>query len=270
MPSTEQPAEPNLLQQKKPNTYWGFGLIGLGFMCELVFYSTTESVLLLPMPNESLDVLQLGMILCAMGSVYYGKIQGHKWWPQVVWSMFAMIPILGPIGLSMAILREEGAKKQVGTGLPVLGMIVLFFVVMALPNQPAVQRGYAQQEAKGVLREIHKRATAMHVDRKSFAMSDSRQLGIFETALIRTPRRASFWYFANDIPTAILGSSQEKEGCDLTAPPSSVVVVASATGFVAAAKVRMLRGDTCDEWSVNEAGELRHTLDGAKGAGPSD
>jgi len=103
-------------------------------------------------------------------------------------------------------------------------------------------------------------ATRMFSERKTYVISDMSQLGYTHAG----KPKYSYWYAVNGVPAAIPGGSQAKCPCDLTTPPTSVTVAASATGFTAAAKGNIDNDATCDEWSINDRRELKHTLDDTK------
>jgi hypothetical protein len=106
-------------------------------------------------------------------------------------------------------------------------------------------------EAQGGLRGIFTSAMAVYGEHKTYEISDIEQLGYRPSG---SPRY-SYWYAVNGKPTIIPGSSQAKTPCDLTTLPASVA--ASATGFTAVAKGMIDKDGACDEWSINEKGELK-------------
>ena len=116
-------------------------------------------------------------------------------------------------------------------------------------------------EARFNLGGIFVTATALYAETGTYEVARITDLGF---VLVNGKLRYSVWYAVNGQPTMIplqAGASLITGPCDLTTPPTSVRVTASKTGFVAAVKGNLDDDATCDEWSVNENKEFRHTLD---------
>lgn len=161
-------------------------------------------------------------------------------------------------------LAKKSARRKWGWGDSVgLVMIIGVLAAIAIPNFMVMDAKARQSEARVNLGGIFTSASAMQGERKTFVVSNVSQLGF---ALSGVPRY-SYWYSVDGVPVMIplpQGSTVGKSSCDVTTPPTSVKVAASATGFTAAAKGNIDRDAACDEWSINEKKELRHTLDDTK------
>lgn len=110
-------------------------------------------------------------------------------------------------------------------------------------------------EARVALGGIFTAATSYFAEMGTFEIPNIDALGY-----VAGKSRYSFWYAVKGVPMALPGSRRSKGPCDLTTPPTSVNVVASAKGFVAAAKGNLDDDATCDEWSINEKRELIRTM----------
>ena len=224
-------------------------ILGAALHMSIFFYS------LLPHTSEYLVVVF--WMLCPIGVFLYGTATGHGWWWRVGWCFIAVMPLFGPPYVVVAILLEEFTKKQVTVGLGALGVVgSLLYGAIALPGFLTYQSKARQSEAKINLGGIFTSATVIKEERKTFAISDISQLGFRPGG---TPKY-SLWYSVNGVPTMIPGSSQAKSPCDVTTPPKTVRVAASATGFTAAAKGNTDSDPTCDEWSINDQRVLTNTL----------
>lgn len=236
----------------------GFSLVITGFVPQsLYLYELRDSMYLI-----------VGIILCAAGVVLYGRAKTHTWtwclgWSSftVMWSSFAIIPILGPLIAAWVLMADASASrewvKRVGTG---IGIVFLLAGSVHAPGFLHYQARARQTEAKVGLGGIFEKASALRTERQSFAVSEISQLRYVP---IGERHRYSFWYSVNGIPSVIplpSGSRYTESPCDLMIPPTSVKVAASVTGFTAAAKGNIDRDDTCDEWSINDARELKNTL----------
>jgi hypothetical protein len=140
----------------------------------------------------------------------------------------------------------------------ILGLLYFTIHVLESFQYPSKVR---QQEAKGGLGVVYTFALTQKEKTKTYEVGD---ISAFDYRPLGARRRYSFWYAVNGVPTAIPlpSNGQYVTGpCDVTTPPTTVRVAASRTGFVAAAKGNIDEDATCDEWSINEARELKHTLD---------
>lgn len=140
-----------------------------------------------------------------------------------------------------------------------LVLLSLCSIVLTISTEPATSDTLVAEdpssEARVNLGGIFTSATAYFAEKDTFEIENVEDSGY---RLLERGGRYSFWYAVKGVPTAFPGNSRVKGSCDLTAPPTSVTVVASKKGFVAAAKGR-LEGN-CDEWSINDKKELQHTL----------
>ena len=149
------------------------------------------------------------------------------------------------------------------------GLIVVSAVLVLLVNTcqyvgfdgRLYEKRANQAEGKVNLGGIFTAATAFYGERKTYEVTDIHRLGMEQAG----PYRYSLWYAVNGVPTRIpIDGDYAADLCDVTIPPASVTVTASATGFVAAAKGNVDDDAMCDEWSINEKKELLHTLDDTK------
>jgi len=88
-------------------------------------------------------------------------------------------------------------------------------------------------------------------------------MGFQETGFIP---RYTYWYpvkgGAQTVPASVSPDKlPDQAGCDVTTPPTSVAIAATAAAFTAGAKGNLDDDPTCDEWSINEHKQLVHTLD---------
>lgn len=152
--------------------------------------------------------------------------------------------------------------KSVITSFDVQGPILFIILgvgilaAIAIPNFRTYQAKARQAEAKTTLKGIHLTATALQAANKTYEISDVGRLGY----RLNGNQRYSYWYSVNGRPVVIPGSSQATGPCDVTTPPVSVKPAVSATRFIAVAKGNIDGDSTCDEWSVDETGVLKNTL----------
>lgn len=123
-------------------------------------------------------------------------------------------------------------------------------------NATLLERRARVTEGRTGLYRIYEAAAAFKETHGTYEVGDRADLPLEETRA----RRYSFWYAVKGQPLMLRGSATQTAPCDLTAPPTAVVVTASASGFVAGAKGNLDDDPACDEWSVNEQGEARHVL----------
>lgn len=242
----------------------GLALFGLGLV-----------LVLLPFWDIYLGDDHLGPLLLIFGGGYISgfglALFARSLGASVFWCMTTIIPIIGPfVGLLGVVLNDAWKSwvkkkverqvlpwKKVFAALVVYTIIFWGIVASALPNFLNYGARARQSEAKVNLGGVLTSATALKAENKTFVISDINQLRYMPSGSLRY----SYWYAVNGVPTMIPGSSQAKSPCDVTTPPTTVMVAASATGFTAAAKGNMDADPTCDEWSINDAKVLTNTLD---------
>lgn len=152
-------------------------------------------------------------------------------------------------------------KKSLKIILGVLGALGLLYFTVHVMESFQYQSKARQQEAKGGLGVLYAYATALKEKNNTYAMAD---ISAFDYSLLGAKRRYSFWYSVNGVPTTIPLPSNGRYitgPCDVTTPPTTVSVASSQRGFTAAAKGNIDDDPTCDEWSINDARVLQHTLD---------
>jgi len=153
----------------------------------------------------------------------------------------------------------DNPKPRIGRRLKVPAIILLVLVpsmAFILPDVTILKKTARQSEAKVMLHEVFVAATKMKAAHNTYNVSQIGQLG-----LTLKGERYSYWYAVNGIPTAIPGSSQAKNPCDVTTPPTSVKPLATAETFIVVAKGNLDLDSTCDEWSLTETRQLKNTLD---------
>jgi len=197
-----------------------------------------------------------GMVLCGIGHAGYAKAMGC----DLKWGLFALLPLIGPFafGIVFSFVAGFTRAREFGLTLAIIG----FFAYIAAVNLLMREVKSRQAEARVNLGGISTSVTLQKEERKTFVISDISQLGI----VLPGRSRYSLWYAVNGIPTMIPTANLAKGSCDVTTPPTTVQVAASATGFTAAAKGN-IGGAMCDEWSINETKEMRNTLKGLPGEG---
>ncbi len=261
MSESEQEQRPKPVPQgdkARKLKYWGLGLVGLGLVFELLF-------IFLGSPSVLLSIG--GMIFCGIGLVCYAKSRGSS----IAWGLAAVLLVIGPLLAVIDINREatrrlmqKSVKRKWGW-VDSLGLVAIIGILAAIAI-PNVSKNYAarsrQSEAKVGLGGIFESARELKEKNRTFVISDINQLGYMPGG---TSGRYSLWYAVNGVPTAVPlspGSHYKSARCDVTTPPTTVIVAASATGFTAAAKGNIIDGNVCDEWSINEIRELKNTLNG--------
>ncbi len=228
--------------------YWGLGLVGLGLVAELASIANQE----IPPVNDPVNqaIWVLGMLFSGMGAFLYLRSQGFGWLGITCGSVFALVPVLGPFSFCLALFTKNL--------LPILSLLCILgiFAAMHIPCFMTYQTKARQSEAKVGLGGIFTSATSYFAENSTYRVSDINKLGWVP----QEAHKYSFWYSVNGVPAMIPGSSQAKSPCDLTTPPTSVKVVASVTGFTAAAKGNIDADSTCDEWSINDQRVLTNTV----------
>lgn len=237
--------------------YWGLGLVGIGTVLEFSFYA-----------GPSRDYAGLvaacvlaGMVCCGIGLSLFALAKEQL----RVMGAFALLPVLGPVlGFLIVVIISASVKKsETRATLNYLSLILIpifIFVAIAIPNFLTYGAKARQSEARVNLGGIFAAATVLKEERKTFVISNINQLDFVPIGR----SRYSLWYAVNGVPTMIPSANLIKGPCDVTTPPLTVKVAASATSFTAAAKGNMDNDATCDEWSINEKKELVHTLDDMK------
>lgn len=122
-------------------------------------------------------------------------------------------------------------------------------------------RTQGMEEAKKMLAKAYVMATVHFGERGTFEIKNLKDLGL---ELEPGQYRYSLWFAVNGKPTMIPGSGNFAAGsCNTSNPPTSVKVLATGREFVAAVKGNVDDDATCDEWSINDNKEFKHTLDDA-------
>lgn len=185
-------------------------------------------------------------------------------------AILAIVPFLVTLpsqsGLLLLSFLVGCTLLLVGTALSPLPRKAKVFLFFAVPfgflfwivdlNETLMERRALMAEGRTGLNRIHRAAVAFKARHGTYEIGDRADLAIEELRA----ERYSFWYSVNGQPRMLRGSAALTVPCDLTTPPTSVTVAASTTTFVAAAKGNLDDDPTCDEWSINEAGEQRHDL----------
>lgn len=179
-------------------------------------------------------------------------------------AVFGMLPFVG-VYIGLLVLpyysrvkpgREWWSRISALFGLGVIGLLVW----IAIANWVLIQARSRMGEAMKGLGELRTAAMSRAAESNSYIVSSMNDLSIEKIQ----PFRYSFWYAVNGSPHAIPQSPRLQWPCDLTTPPASARVTASATGFIAAAKGNLDPDATCDEWTINSRGELFHVVDDLK------
>jgi hypothetical protein len=193
-----------------------------------------------------------GVGIAVPGVALLAKARGK----HPAWCFLALFPWLGLfLGLAVGMVRSRAAGASATLILFLLGMGMLIFI----PGFMSYKAKARQGEAKAEIGRIYVAATNWRDAHHTYEVSEISQL-----KLATQGRLYSIWYAVNGVPTRVplLSDSHYVSGpCDVMTPPTSVQVVASATGFTAAAKGNIDGDDTCDEWSINDSREREHTLD---------
>ena len=164
---------------------------------------------------------------------------------------------VGGIVLLAWSLRFEARMVAIVLACGLFGSAELFIVWSQFLERPRIEGSVATTGLGG----IFVAATANKKEHKTYEVSDINQLGLYYHAGLNL---YSFWYAIDGVPTRIplpAGASYKPGPCDVLTPPTSVKVTASANGFTAAAKGNRTHLFECDEWSINEKKEFKHTLD---------
>lgn len=246
MSKGEQGTLPNLPQDGKAHRqkYWGMGLAVLGFILEWMVPSLVHGS----------TMVALGLIvpvgICASGIGYYSKAKGSP----ATWGVVGLVPFLGfLLFLFLFPLVTDFRKNRVGFVLSIVGLGIL--VAIMIPNYMNYGRKSSQIEARTNLHGILVQAISYQTEHRTFEISDINQLGFATTGKLFY----TLWYAVNGVPTKInVVDPDRARGCD--GPPAIAKVAASATGFTAVARGNMDGDSTCDEWSINDARVLTHTI----------
>lgn len=175
-----------------------------------------------------------------------------------------LVTLPSQAGLLLLSFLVGCALLLVGTALSPLPRQAKVFLFFAVPfgflywivdlNKTLMERRALMAEGRTGLDRLHKAATVYKKNHGTYEIRDRADLAIEE---LRS-ERYSFWYSVNGKPRMLSGSATLTAPCDLTSPPTTVTVEASASTFVAAAKGNLDSDSACDEWSINDRGEQRH------------
>lgn len=249
--------EPNLTTDQQSDKarkqkVWGLCLLGGGVATELLGFIGAYSIFEL----FAVRTLMVGGILsCMIGIALYGTAKGNKWGWIVFACAIAIVPFIGPF----VAIGYINTPRKLGLTLGIVGAIALILAI-AIPNFVLMEPKSRQSEAKFEVQGMLESAMAMKEKTGTFAISDISHLGYLQQPY---DTRYSLWYAVNGVPQALPlppGARYRTSPCDVTIPPATVKVEASATGFTAAAKGNVDDDATCDEWSINEKKELKNTL----------
>jgi len=246
MSTGEEGPLPNLPQDGTAyrQKYWGMGLAVLGFILE---WMVTNLV-------HGSTIIALGLIvavgICASGIGYYSKAKGTP----ATWGVVGLVPFLGfLLFLFLFPLVTDIRKNWAGFVLSIVGLGML--VAILIPNYMNYGRASIQTEAKFNLYGILANAISYKTEHRTLEISDINQLGFAPTG----KPFYTFWYAVKGVPTKMnVVDPDRARGCD--GPPAIAKVAASATGFTAVARGNMDGDSTCDEWSINDARVLTHTI----------
>lgn len=197
-----------------------------------------------------------GMVLCGIGHAGYAKAMGC----DLKWGLFALLPLIGPFAFGIVFSFVAGFKGAMEFAL--MFSIIGVFAYIVDVNLLMMKVKGRQAEARVNLLGISTSAIDLKERTKTFVIPNISQLGVEP----HERSRYSLWYAVNGVPTMIPSANLIKGPCDVTTPPTTVQIAASATGFTAAAKGN-IGGAMCDEWSINETKEMRNTLKGLSGEG---
>lgn len=247
MSTAEQGPLPNLPQDDpaQRQKYWGMGLAVLGFILEwMVTYLVHGSTM-----------VALGLIvtvgMCASGIGYYSKAKGSP----ATWGGVGLVPVFGfPLFLFLFPLVTGLRKNRASFAVSIVGLGML--VAILIPNYMNYGRKSPQTEARVNLRGILVKAISYQSEHRTFEISEIHQLGFAPTG----KPFYTLWYAVKGVPTKMnVVDPDRARGCD--SPPAIGKVAASATGFTAVARGNMDSDSICDEWSINDASVLTHTID---------
>lgn len=247
MSTDEQGPLPNLPQDGTAHRqkYWGMGLALLGFISEwmVVFLVHGQPMLALGL------IVAVGM--CASGIGYYSKAKRSP----ATWGIVGLVPVFGfPLFLFLFPLVTGFRKNWAGFALSIVGLGML--IAILIPNYMNYCRVSPQIEARVNLHGISHYALSYQTEHRTFEISDIHQLGFVP---VGGNSRYTLWYAVKGIPTKInVVDPDRARGCD--SPPAIGKVAASATGFTAVARGNMDGDSTCDEWTINDARVLTHTI----------
>lgn len=225
----------------------------------------------LPFTNKSAWRAALcSLILPGLGQLYCGRYRRGFYWLfglfilAAEWGEWSLFPFL-VVGFWIcvvidAILCALPSNARIATA------IIGGYMAVGWVMSGEMRGGWSRtREIRANLRALRTAALAHHklkntyevstIDGLDFRPFDRRSKGVIE---YRGALHYSYWYVVQGTPVSIPGSSQDTKPCDLTTPPTSVQVFTRTDGFVAAAKG--IQRDKCDEWSIDEAGNISNTL----------
>ena len=132
--------------------------------------------------------------------------------------------------------------------------IIGILAAVAIPNFMRYQAKVRQAEAKLGLGDIWIQAQLFGQTNGTFAITSISQIEF----LIKGTPHYSYWYDESGTPTAFPAGSTATSPCDVTVAPAGVV--ASATGFTAAARGNIDADSTCDDWNIADSRGLVNTM----------
>jgi hypothetical protein len=255
---SEQGQHPGTDNKARKLKYWGLGLVVLGLGLQVVFAIDAP---IFTVAGGVFWHLKVGIGISGVGLACYAKSKGRS----IAWCLGALLPFVGPL-IALKGIVDEGKRIDKGVRLrqskriwSAVGIVIILVVLaaIAIPLPKLTYNEKARQsQAKAGLDGMFTAAMALKEKTKTFVVSDIKQLGYVPAG---TPGY-SYWYSVNGVPTAINTAQPHGRGCDVTTPPTTVQVAASATGFTAAAKGNIDDDATCDEWSINDARQPVNTL----------
>ena len=225
--------------------YWGMGLAVLGFILEWMVPSLVHSSMM----------ATLGLIvavgICAGGIGSYSRAKGSP----ATWGVVGFIPLLGLLLFLFLFPLVTGVRKNWASFvLSIVGFGMLLAII--IPNYLNYGRAPISTEAKLNLHGIWTKAISYKAEHRTFEISDMPQLGFAPTG----KPHYTLWYAVKGVPTKMnVVDPDRARGCD--GPPAIGKVATSATGFTAVARGNVDGDPTCDEWTINDAQVLRHTID---------
>jgi prepilin-type N-terminal cleavage/methylation domain-containing protein len=152
----------------------------------------------------------------------------------------------------------KGQKGFTLIELMIVVAIIGILAAIAIPNFLAYQAKSKQSEAKVSLGAIFTSVVAFQAESNPTTYMPAVNVNEIGWGPAGNPRY-SFWYYAAGAvarmaPTT--GPQAAAGGCDPTSTTTSIVPLASVTGFTATAKGQIDQDPTCDEWSMNDARSL--------------
>ena len=225
--------------------YWGMGLAVLGFILEWM----------VPSLGHGSMVVTLGLIvavgICASGIGYYSRAKGSS----AAWGVVGFVPLFGFLLFLFLFPLVTGFRKNWASFVLSIAGFGMFLAIF-IPNYLMYGMKSPQTEARSNLYWIWTKAISYKDEHGTFEISDIHQLGFAPTG----KPRYTVWYAVKGVPTKMnVVDLDRARGCD--GPPAIGKVATSATGFAVVARGNMDGDATCDEWTINDARVLTHTID---------